>query len=323
MTNSLMITLKKHRILIVLLCLEILILVPLCITLNKNDINLFRATNFPFGYIADFLSFLSGLGKIGSGFAVCIFTLIGSIPLLFLFFSKNCSSILEKIALVLMSVTLWTGLYGMNHPFDFLLQAGATDEMSEVLHDTNLFLFSILIWSSIIFRVVTYLIRTFTSEENEKLQKYLRILLSITGLAYLAVAVINGTAGFLISSEQTLTTADVVLLVICLVADIIEAVLFTLIAVLFSDLTGTGDDASATAKNVQLLTAISTFSLKLIAGFTLFINLLQLFLVSGLSSVSINAHLPIVPLLVIMLILLFARQLVSTRTLQEENDMFI
>ena len=279
---------------------------------------------FPLEQIGYGLRQLSLSGSAGNAAAIGLYVLLSLVPLVFLFRRRLHW---EDSLLVAMSALLFLSLYCMINPG--LLSQWAGNPLGAVFEKAILGAF---FYALVVGYVVLRLLRSFFSAEQEKLTRYLHVLLG--GLSVLLVysAFGSGFAGLLDSFDalragntgnEHLLGGTYVFLSLQYAVDVLPYLLdlmivYSLGVVLDSE--RYSNDAILAAEKLARLCRLSLIAMVVS---NLAYHGLQLLFVKSLMQTNSVVQLPLFSLLFVLAVLLVTRLLNDNRQLKEDNDLFI
>lgn len=279
---------------------------------------------FPLEQIGYGLRQLSLSGSAGNAAAIGLYVLLSLVPLVFLFRRRLHW---EDSLLVAMSALLFLSLYCMINPG--LLSQWAGNPLGVVFEKAILGAF---FYALVVGYVVLRLLRSFFAAEQEKLTRYLHVLLG--GLSVLLVysAFGSGFAGLLDSFDalragntgnEHLLGGTYVFLSLQYAVDVLPYLLDLMIVYALGvvlDSERYSDDAILAAEKLARLCRISLIAMVVS---NLAYHGLQLLFVKSLMQTNSVVQLPLFSLLFVLAVLLVTRLLNDNRQLKEDNDLFI
>ena len=275
---------------------------------------------FPFEQVAAGLGALSRAGRWGNALAVMLWLVLSSIPaFLALCTSRDKRSRTETASLFLLSALALLGFYGQVNPSRFFLDY--QPELSGVIRG----IFGLTIWSGIILCVVLRLVRLFRQSDRERLLRELAMLLRILCLALAALASVTLTRGCtaLLSAETGGADRGVGLLRLAagLIPYLLDIAVILRLLPLLSLLLR--EEEEGVVEAAGRLSRLCCAALGLEAGVNVLANLVQIIALPRLTNVSVTADFPLVSLVLVLLVLLFARLVIENKRLRQDNSLFI
>lgn len=282
------------------------------------------ALAFPFGLIGAGLRRLALLGPAGNTLAWMLFAALGVIPIWFFLRKKTQEGIrLEDWLLVVISAgvvfTLWLAV---NPTWAARLFPERTGSAMMAIAGS-------LLWSTLIAYLVLRILRAALSAERSQLWSYLRWLLHL--MAVIFVAVIFGVHLSEMVGELSAFDAQAippVVLGFTLLRFIVVVLpwLLDIIAVFLAmEMLDHAQDPNVSGR-VAVAKKLSRWSgraLTLMVLVQLLFNFLQLALIMNLPEVEITVNIPIFSIGFVLVILWAARLLEENQQLKEENDLFV
>lgn len=323
----------KRKLLYILLALEAALFVVFSLAETSPGGAFSAAMAFPFEQIGMGLRMLSLIGKLGNSFALALYTAFCFLPLLFLLMARNKRKLYKEDALLgLLSAALFVSLYLMINTayivnmFVGLGDAGLTIGKA-VLGGT--------LWSILCGYLILRLLRLSFESGTEKLQGYVS-----AGLYILNFLFVWAVCGILFremldsfaslkagntGSEGGLGTTYVFLILRFLV-DALPYILDVVMAFLALDLLAAMRSDKYSEQTETLALRLSRWCGKALAAVVvsgISLNLLQLFFAHTLRIIDSELSIPIVSVLFVLAVLLFARLVSENRRLKGDNDLFI
>jgi len=291
------------------------------------------AVAFPFEQIGMGLRLLSLSGRIGNALALTLYVLLCLLPVLFLLKNGNKRKPrAEDALLVLLSAALFAALYYMSNPafIGKIFMGGGAAGLAAgkaVLGGT--------LWSILCGYFILRVLRLSFESGSEKLQGYLGAVLCV--LAFLFVwAVFGGCFGELLLSFSALREgnagfdsglgATYVFLVLRFFVDALPYLLDAVTVFLALDLLAAMRADRYSEKTEMLAERLSRWCGKALAAVVVSgvsLNLLQLLFARTLRTIDSSLSVPVLSVLFVLAVLLFARQISENRSLKGENDLFI
>lgn len=300
------------------------ILLAVLVVLTKQFPNLFSSVMvFPFEQIAVGFAFASEAGWLGKGMAVALWFGISAIPaILALCYQRNKETRWERLSLFVLSGVTFLALYGMMNPQVFRPDiSGNFYEYTKLIKSV----FGISIWSVVVLYVTLRLIRLLRNGNKEQLLKYLRTILYVLSLLFTAVAATSLTNGIMTLIEASSTGIDKAFGALRLIAELIPYLFDIAVIMRVLDLLKTAekenqDSITAAASRVS---SICYAMLGITTTITAVSNIIQIVFMRWLTNVSVTVDIPIISIVFIVLILLFARLLIENKRLRDDNSLFI
>lgn len=323
----------KHRFLYILLALE----AALCVAFSLAQISpggVFSSVMaFPFEQIGMGLRLLSLTGKLGNSFALALYAAFCLLPVLFLLIARNKRKLYKEDTLLgLLSAALFVSLYLMintayiGNMFGSVGEAGLTIGKA-VLGGT--------IWSMLFGYIILRFLRFSFESVIEKLQVYVSALIYV--LTFLFVWVVCGVCfGEMLNSFSALKAgntgnerglgATYVFLVLRFIADALPYILNVITTLLALDLLAAMRTDRYSEQTETLALRLSRWCGKALAAVVvsaISLNLLQLIFAPILRDINSELSIPIISVLFVLAVLLFARMVSENRRLKSDNDLFI
>ncbi len=323
----------KHRLLYILLAFE----AALCVAFSLVKISPGGAFSsvmaFPFEQIGMGLRLLSLTGKLGNSFALTLYAAFCLLPVLFLLIDKNKRELhKEDTLLVLLSAALFVSLFLMVNTAYIGSMFGSVGEAGLTIGKAVL---GGTIWSMLFGYIILRFLRFSFESGIEKLQVYVSSLIYV--LTFLFVWAVCGVCfGEMLSSFSALKAdntgndrglgATYVFLVLRFIADALPYILNVITTLLALDLLAAmrADRYSEQAETLALrLSRWCGKALTAVVVSAISLNLLQLIFAPILRVINSELSIPIISVLFVLAVLLFARMVSENRRLKSDNDLFI
>lgn len=313
----------KRKTLITILICETALLSILVLLINRFPELFSSMLAFPFEQIALGLKALSQTGKAGNGLATALWVGISSLPLIPALRCKgNKDAVKEKIALYVLSCILLLSFYGMVNPTLFcpLIPEGENELLAVVKA-----VFSVSIWSIVVLYIVFRLIRLFRSGDKGHLLGYMRNLLQILCVIFLATAIISLETDLAAAIASPQKALDRVMNLLRLFAAFVPYALD--IAIIFSaldllEIVAT-EEQNGIVPAAEKLGKICRMALGIATALTAVLNVFQIALMRWLSNVTAAVSIPITSIVFTCIVLLFSRLLAENKQLRDDNSLFI
>lgn len=311
----------KRSALILLLVCEAVLLTAAMLVWGVPGGNALIVFTFPFRQAAMGLKALAGTGSVGAGICAALLIGVSLLPLIPALNKKGGRTVPERLSLVLLSVSLLIGLYGMAYPGVFTPLAAKAESAVPVIMS----LFGLLIWSAAVLYAVLRLLRVFRTDEKPRLLKYLRVMLVVLAMT-LTAAVVLASGGELVTSLRAAQTAtDKVFAVLRFMASAIPYVFDVILTCVAFELIGASlsGERERTAALADRLAKTGVLTLTVTAVVCFLINLLQVLFTRNLSDVRVSLSIPVIDMVFVLIVLLLARLITENKQLRDDNDLFI
>lgn len=312
----------KRKKLVLFMILAAILLGALTVMTNLFPGWLSSLLAFPLEPVSLGLNAMAASGRIGNGFSVMLSAALVMIPLLFALRLRGDDKIPEKIALIMVAGTILVALYAVRNPGVFQNEHISGSESYE--SHLRMF-FSISVWIMVIVFVVLRLIRLFRTGHREQLLRYLRLIICTlcviiaAGFAFNLVDCVMKVKNGLPTPEDTaLYILKSILSLITLLLNL--AVAFRMLDLL--DITRTEEQEGLT-EAASRLSRISCIALACTVAFSALVQIVQIFLLKGLTDAQAHADFPFSDIVFVLVILLLSRLLIENKQLKDDNSMFI
>lgn len=323
----------KRKLLYILLALE----ASLCIAFSLVKISpggfFSTAMAFPFEQVGIGLRLLTLTGKLGNSLALTLYAAFCFLPLLFLLMVKNKRKLHKEDALLgLLSAALFISLYLMINPAYIGNMFGGIGETGLTIGKAVL---GGTLWSILFGYLILRVLRLSFENGIDKLQVYVSALLYV--LPFLFIWAVCGVCfGEMLSSFSTLQAgntgnesglgATYVFLVLRFIVDALPFILNTVTTFLALDLLAAMRTDRYSELTETLALNLSRWCCKALTAVVVSavsLNLLQLIFARTLRIIDSELSIPIVSVLFVLAVLLFARLVSENRILKGDNDLFI
>jgi len=323
----------KKNLLYILLIIEAAFCVAFDLVKASASDAFSSAMAFPFDQLANGLRWISLTGKIGNCFALTLYAALCILPVFFLIRVRSKRKLQAEDSLLgILSAALFVTLYLMINPAYIGSMFGSMDEggieiAKAVLGGT--------LWSILIGYLILRVLRLSFDSGTVKLQGYVGALLSM--LCFIFVwAVCGSSFGELLSSFSVLLAGNkgsenglgmtYVFLVLRFFVNALPYILDLITVFLALDLLTAmrADRYSEQTENIALrLSHWRGKALTFVVTSGVSLNLLQLLFSRSLRNINSSLSIPIVSVLFVLAVLLFARLISENRKLKGDNDLFI
>lgn len=286
----------------------------------------FSIFTFPFEQIGWGLRQLSLSGAVGNIAAILLFVLLGLIPCaVFVWLKKKGRACKVDWMLPAISVCLFLVLYFMINPGLFTMPIPGEGKA----------LLGCTFYSVLVGYLVLRILKKSAQADTKSLQKGLRILLYVVMVLFAYVVVVeiafnlpaniqavreaNNAFGVDLTMTYIFLVLQSVVNALPYVLDII--VLFVATRALKELLTAAYSDAAVTA--VQRIADVCAKALTIIVISSMGFNILQLVFRNRLHQIQIQATIPILSILFVVVILVVARYVRENQKLKQDNELFI
>lgn len=278
---------------------------------------------FPFEQLAGGIQLLARTGWQGNSVAVLVWLLISGLPaMMALGGRRHQQSWPERAALFLLSGVILLALYGMTNPQVF------RSAMAEGFSEYARFIKSALgvsVWAVVVLYMTLRLIRLFRAGTREQLLRYLRIMLFLLCIILTAGATLSLTHGLAALADGLGAGLDQGIRLFRLVAGAIPSLLS--IVVIFRAMAlldrAVSEQQDGIVEAALGLCKISCQALGITAAVIAASNLIQLLAMRWLSDLAVTADIPVFDMVLLVMILLFARLLVENKRLRDDNSLII
>jgi hypothetical protein len=321
----------KRRVLYIALAAEV---VFLCIIYLLADFSVPLVSSVmavPFEQIGILLRVLSLKGGILNGIALMLWAGICLLPLLAVTKDwQDRAKRAEHIALGILSVVLFVGLYYMVNPgllFERIptvltetILVG-TEEMAGVLKASV----SMMIWSVAVCYGVFVLLRLFRAGEKEQLFLYIRRLLYVLcglfagTMALTALEAVTGIRTAQSGLDGVFNGVKALIAALPYAMDIVVTLFaLTVLDALLED--SRSEEVVVAAKR---LSGICCITLAVVTSAGAALNIIQWLLSKKISNINVHVSIPFMSLAFVLAALLFSRLLEENKQLADENEMFV
>lgn len=288
---------------------------------------------FPFNPLGRLLRFLSLSGHFGNAIALTLYMTICLLPVWFFFCIQNKRKHhLEDSLLFILSALLFLTLELTINPgktFSFLspIFTSSSNISSSILGGTC--------WSILIGYLLLRLLRLSFESENEKLHSYLLGLLDVLNAAFVWAIFGSGlqslTASFLSLRADNAGTEDTlfvsyVFLVLRFLIDAMPYALSILTVLLAQDLLSKMRADSYSESALLAAEKLSGWCKKTLIAVILSntaFNLIQILFAAKIRVLSSMINIPLISLIFVLCLLLFARMVSKNKEIKSDNDLFI
>lgn len=323
----------KRKLLYVLLALEAVMFVAFSLAKISPGGAFSAAMAFPYEQIGMGLRLLSMTGLLGNCLALALYAAICFLPVAFLLMARNRRELhIDDALLWLLSAALFVSLYLMINPayignmFGGIGDAGLT--IGKVVLGGTL-------WSILCGYLILRLLRLSFESGTEKLQGYVGAWLCI--LSFLFVWAVFGVCfGEMLNSFSTLHAGNTgsegglgttyVFLVLRFFVDALPYILDAVTVFLALDLLAAMRTDRYSEQTESLALRLSRWCGKALAAVVVSavsLNLLQLIFARSLRVIDSELSIPVISVLFVLAVLLFARLVSENRRLKGDNDLFI
>lgn len=313
----------KKKTLAIIFSFEAIFLAVL-VVLTKQFSNFFSYVMvFPFEQIAVGLVFASEAGWLGKGMAVALWFGISAIPaILALCYQRKMETRWERLSLFVLSGVTFLALYGMMNP-----QVFRPDISGNIYEYTKLTkaVFGISIWSVVVLYVTLRLIRLLRNGNKEQLLKHLRTIMYVLSFLFTAAAATSLTNGIMTLIEASSTGMDIAFGALRLIAELIPYLFDIVVIMRVLDLLNIveKEEQEGITEAASRVSSICYVMLGITTTITAASNIIQIVFMRWLANVSVIVDIPIISIVFIVLILLFARLLIENKRLRDDNNLFI
>lgn len=323
----------KRRLLYILLALEAALFIAFSLAKISPGGAFSAAMAFPFEQIGMGLRLLSLTGKLGNSLALSLYAVFCFLPLLFLLMARSKRKLhIEDALLALLSAALFVSLYLMINPAYIGNMFGGIGETGLTIGKAVL---GGTLWSILFGYLILRVLRLSFESGTEKLQGYVSAGLFI--LIFLFVWAVFGVCfGEMLNSFSTLQAGNTgnesglgttyVFLVLRFIVDALPYVLDAITVFLALDLLAAMRADRYSEQTEALALRLSRWCIKALAAVVasaVSLNLLQLIFARSLRIIDSELSIPVVSVLFVLAVLLFARLVSENRRLKGDNDLFI
>lgn len=314
-----------------LLIVEAVICILICIFGGKSlDFSL-KLLAFPFETIAIGLRNLSFLGGIGNIFAWILFIVICGVPIIILMikFVKK-KFVIEDILLLVIGLIMLAAIYYMIN-----INTLASEMVIPVGVEGLPGVLGGVIYSVIAGYLIIKVVRRFAKADSEQLKRYFNNVLFGVNVVIIAVC-------FGISLNELLLKLDVYVnnnyginenlmitkffIVMEYVKDVIISMLVVGIVLLVQGLIeklNIDNISDEVIKRAQVISKCCVWTIVIHTILSILYNVLQLIFIKKIYVVSSIVSIPVVIILFMLVIMIFTQLILKTKSIKEENDMFI
>lgn len=321
----------KRNTLKIILTVEAIMVLLLTMLGVFNQINYITIITFPFVPISEGLRHLSLSGSLGNAVALILYTLFCLIPTIIATIRyRQKKAYIGDLLLIVTSILLFVSLYLLINPgymSRLVTPIGSLREQAMLLTS--------IIYLTIIGYMVLRLIKLFMSSPTSKLLKYLSLTFSVIAIG-LVLIIFASLPGEVMSTMAEIRSTNTMLgisftmtdfiLVLKAITSAIPLVLelwilfkaINLVESLSVDQYSTDVVMASKAIEKACSTAIIITTISAIV-----FNLIQLMMLKQLLSSNVQLEIPLTSIVMLLVVMLFARYFADSHTLKEEIDMFI
>lgn len=296
----------KRKTLLIISAAEFAVLTAAAVLTNLLPDVFSSLATFPFEQIGALLRALSLSGDVGNGAALALYALLSLLPLIPVLRRKVKG--FEALSLVLLSVSLFTCLYGM---------ANASAAISPVLGGC--------VWSAAVLWLIARLLRLFRAGDMARLLGYAKATLCALCLLFAAMPALDSAASLAEGISSAQTGGDIAMALFRFAVSALPyaldiAVTLSAMSLAESMLDKKQDDIEG---NTSRLSRLCCVSLGLVSAAGVLLNLAQVLLSRHLSDISVTVNIPVTSLAFVLCVLLVSRLIAENRRLERESELFI
>lgn len=323
----------KQKTLRTILVLEALFCIVMAFMRSALAENATSIMAFPFGQIATLLRSLSLSGSVGNIAAIILYVALSLIPLLVLLILRRRQHGIhpEDWLLLVLSVLHFVIMYYMINPGLLTMGRFSTSHASAYSGA----LLANIFYSVLIGYVVLRVLRSFSTADTGKAQKYLKWLLGIGNMLFV-YSIFGAYFMTLLSSFDAIRSIGVgfeqnaginyLFMVLTYVANVLPyafdiAVVFAAMTLL--DELDTDRYSELSVQAADRLAQLCKLSLIVIALSNVAYSLFLLCFMQSLTSIYSSVQIPILSIALVLAALLLAQYIRENKKLKDDNDMFI
>jgi len=278
---------------------------------------------FPFEQIAIGLGELAETGAVGNGVSMALWIGLSAFPLvLALTYKKEKETFPERMALVVLSVVVFSALFGMINPQVFNDTDAIDISGSRIVTRSIL---GVAIWSAVILYVLLRSMRQFRKGNKEQLLRYLGTGLCVLCFLFSAMIAAYIAPTILFYLDTAKTGADKVCQGFRVMTMIIPTILMIFVVFRMLDLLESAkkDDKAGITLAAKKVGGTCYMALGVMAGLVVISNLVQILMLRRATDIEVLANVPIVSILFFVMVLLLSRLLIENKELRDDNSLFI
>ncbi|MBE5960676.1 MAG: hypothetical protein E7256_04720 [Lachnospiraceae bacterium] len=288
---------------------------------------------FPFEPLGRLLRFLSLSGRFGNAIALTLYAAICLLPIwLFVCISKKRKRKIEDGMLFALSALLFLTLERMINPGNDIFFLSSLFSHSPVVAKSIL---GGTTWSILIGYLLLRMLRLSFESDNEKLNRYLFVLLDVLNAAFIWAIFGSGFQSLLssfaslrannIGTEDTLFISYL-FLVLRFAIDVLPYAFSILTVFLAQDMLKQIHADSYSEASVLAAKKLSHWCKKTLIAVIISnigFNIIQILFASKIRNVNSTLSIPLISLIFVLCLLLFARIMAQSREIKHDNDLFI
>ena len=276
-----------------------------------------------FAYIAKWLREMSLAGGAQNVFAICIFCLIGCMPLAgFIVLCIRKRKIDADYLLLGLSAVLFIGIYMMINP------GYVIDRNTLVTSDMLDLAISSVIWSVLASYAVLRTVENIDRADNTQIVGIIKKIICaiVVFTAFVIVCVSLPELIRTYRADASAMTSDAVWSIILFIFQLVNAALVIWVLIRGYRLCNSiieNEYSDETIRMAERLSKTSKSAISVMVILELSKNVLQLFIMTTLSNADFKISLPLYELIILVVVYMGVRNLAKTKAIKEENDSYI
>ena len=276
-----------------------------------------------FAYIAKWLREMSLAGGAQNVFAICMFCLIGCVPLVgFIVLCIRNRKIDADYLLLGLSVALFIGIYMMINP------GYVIDRNALVTSDMLDLAISSVIWSVMacyaVLRIVENIDRADSVQIVGIIKKIICVIVVFTAFVIVCVSLPELIRTY--RADASAMTSDAGWSIILFIFQLVNAALVIWVLIRGYRLCNSIIENEYSDETIRMAERLSKTSKRVISAMVILElskNVLQLFIMTTLSNADFKISLPLYELIILVVVYMGVRNLAKTKAIKEENDSYI